>query len=298
MQLVLLDSFEAVLGIPEILGYLFVFVVGTAIGSFLNVVIYRVPNEMSIVMPNSACPYCKTPVKPYDNIPILSWLILGRKCRSCREPIAWRYPAVELLTGCVFVLTYWQIGLSVMLPVALIFSAVMIALIFIDAENMILPNVITYPLLVFALMVRILFPIVFTGYIFSDMLFSPINQLEGYPGWVISLAGAAFGALVGGGSLWLVGAIWKALRGVDAMGLGDVKLMFGVGALLGWRLTILTIFLGAFAGSIVGIFLVLKQKDRNLQMQLPFGIFLGIGSIVALLFGERLIYWYLTTFVL
>lgn len=110
------------------------------------------------------------------------------------------------------------------------------------------------------------------------------------------MAGALFGALVGGGSLWLVGAIWKALRGVDAMGLGDVKMMFGVGALLGWRVTILTIFLGAFSGALIGIALVLRSKDRDLQTQLPFGIFLGIGSIIGLLFGERMIIWYLSTF--
>ena len=296
MQTTLLASLEAVLGIPEIFGYVFIFILGACIGSFLNVVIYRVPNELSL-MTSSACPNCKKGIKFYHNIPIFGWLILGGKCSNCKEPIAWRYPAVELLTAIVFVLTYWQIGLTVMLPVALAFVATMIALLFIDFEHMILPNVITYPLFVLALIVRIVFPIVFVGHTFSDMAFWPINQLGSYPAWVVSLAGASFGALMGGGSLWLVGAIWKALRGVDAMGLGDVKMMLGVGALLGWRLTVLTIFLGAFAGALIGIVLVLKEKDRNLQTQLPFGIFLGIGSIVAILFGDRLIAWYLTSFV-
>ena len=295
MQILFLASLESVLGIPEWVGYIFVFVLGACIGSFLNVVIYRVPNEMSLLT-SSACPNCKRGIKFYHNIPIFGWLMLGGKCSNCKEPIAWRYPAVELLTALFFVLTYWQIGLTVMLPVALVFVAAMIALIFIDSEHMILPNVITYPLLVFALIVRVVFPIVFSGHIFSDILFSPINQLNGYPAWIVSLAGALFGALVGGGSLWLVGAIWKALRGVDAMGLGDVKMMLGVGALLGWRFTVLTIFFGAFAGALIGIVLVVKEKDRNLQMQLPFGIFLGIGSIVALLFGDRLIVWYLERF--
>jgi leader peptidase (prepilin peptidase)/N-methyltransferase len=204
---------------------------------------------------------------------------------------------VELLTALVFLLTYWQIGLAAFLPIALVFASGMIALIFIDAEHMILPNVITYPLLVFALAVRILFPLIFAGDHFSDITFSPINQLVGYPSWLLSLAGALFGALVGGGSLWLVGEIWKRLRGVEAMGLGDVKMMFAVGALLGWRLTILTIFLGAFAGALVGIVLIARQKNKDFQMQLPFGIFLGIGSIVALLFGDRIIAWYLESFV-
>ena len=295
MPIKLLASFEALTGLPEFAAYIFIFVFGACIGSFLNVVIYRVPNEMSLLA-SSACPNCKTAIKFYHNVPVLGWLMLGGKCSNCKEPIAWRYPAVELLTALVFVLTYRQIGFTVMLPVALVFVATMIALIFIDAEHMILPNVITYPLFVFALIVRVVFPIVVSGHVFWDMLSSPINQLKGYPAWVVSLAGALFGALVGGGSLWLVGAIWKALRGVDAMGLGDVKMMFGVGALLGWRLTMLTIFLGAFAGALIGIVLVVKEKDRNLQMQLPFGIFLGIGSIVALLFGDRLIVWYLERF--
>src|SRR5688500_10239881 len=120
------SSFEALTGVPEIFAYIFVFVIGAAVGSFLNVVIHRVPNEQSIVFPNSACPNCKTPIKPYDNIPILSWLILRGKCRSCSEPIAARYPAVELLTGFLFLLVYWQTGLSPILPVYLAFVAALV----------------------------------------------------------------------------------------------------------------------------------------------------------------------------
>jgi leader peptidase (prepilin peptidase) / N-methyltransferase len=283
--------------VPELLIYILVFVVGACIGSFLNVVIYRVPNELSLI-PSSKCPQCGKGIKPWHNVPILGWLMLGGKCASCKEPIAWRYPAVELLTALVFVLVYWQIGLNIFLLVALAFSAAMIALIFIDAEHMILPNVITYPMFVLTLAVRVILPLLPDPFLFSDMKTWPIAGLHamGYPDWAVSLAGALFGALVGGGSLWLVGAIWKALRRVDAMGLGDVKLMLGVGALLGWRLAILTIFLGAFTGALAGIAVVLKQKDRNLQTQIPFGIFLGIGSIVAMLFGDRMIAWYLGRF--
>lgn len=295
MQTLFLASLEALLGVPEIFAYIFIFVLGACIGSFLNVVIYRVPNELSLLT-SSACPNCKNGIKFYHNVPIFGWLMLGGKCSSCKEPIAWRYPAVELFTALVFILTYWQVGFTVFLPVALVFVSTMIALLFIDAEHMILPNVITYPLFAAVLVVRIIYPVVFAGFSFSDASYSPIDQLSGYAGWAVSLAGALFGALVGGGSLWLVGAIWKALRGVDAMGLGDVKMMFGVGALLGWRVTILTIFLGAFSGALIGIALVLRSKDRDLQTQLPFGIFLGIGSVIGLLFGERMIIWYLSTF--
>lgn len=294
----LLISLDAALGLPEWIGFLFIFIIGACIGSFLNVVIYRVPNELSL-LPSSACPNCKNSIKFYHNIPILGWLMLGGKCSNCKGSISWRYPAVEFLTALVFCLIYWQIGITVFLPVALVFSATMLALIFIDAEHMILPNVITYPMFVIALMIRVILPLLPDPYIFSDTKFAPIVHLHtnGYSDWSVSLAGAAFGALIGGGSLWLVGAIWKALRGVDAMGLGDVKLLFGLGALLGWRLTILTIFIGAFTGALAGIILISRQKDKDMQTQIPFGIFLGIGSLLALLFGDRMIAWYLDRFV-
>jgi leader peptidase (prepilin peptidase)/N-methyltransferase len=294
----LASSFEALTGMPEAVAYVFVFIFGAMVGSFLNVVIHRVPNEESIVFPNSACPKCKAPIKAYDNIPILSWLILRGKCRGCGMPISARYPAVELLNALLYLLVYWQVGLTPILPVYLAFVSAMVALIFIDAEHMILPNVITYPLLLIALIVRVVFPIVFSEVnYFSDVAYAPANYLVGQPPWLVSLFGSIVGAVVGGGSLWLVGAIWKKLRGVDAMGLGDVKMMFGVGALLGWRLAFLSIFLGAFAGAIIGIVVIAKQKNKDLQTQIPFGIFLGTGSILSLLFGEQLIEWYVRTFV-
>lgn len=277
--------------------YILIFVIGACIGSFLNVVIYRVPAEKSLLTP-SACPNCAKSIPFYYNVPILGWLILGGKCANCKEGIAWRYPAIELLTAILFVCVFWQIGVTAYLPVALAFTATMIALIFIDADNMILPNVITYPLLVIALIIRIVFPLIFGDSYFADTKVSPISGLEfaGLSPWMISLAGALVGAVVGGGSLWLIGVLWKILRKVDAMGLGDVKLLLGIGALLGWRLTLLTIFLGAFSGALAGIGVLLKSKDKDLQAQIPFGIFLGIGAIVSLLFGERLIGWYLGQF--
>lgn len=293
----LLASFESVLGVPEFVGFLFIFILGAAIGSFLNVVIHRVPLEESIVFPNSACPKCHNKIKSYDNIPILSWIILGGKCRNCKETISFRYPAVELMHALLYVLVYWQIGLTPFLPVCLLFTSVMVSLIFIDAENMILPDVINYPLLIFALIVRIIFPIFFSAEYFSDIKHYPLSLLSDYPIWLVSLIGAILGGLAGGGFLWLVGAIWEKLRGVEAMGFGDVKMMFAVGALLGWRLTLLSIFLGAFSGAIIGIIYLSRQKDKDLQTHLPFGIFLGIGSFLSLLFGDQLIRWYISTFV-
>ncbi|CAN5561787.1 MAG: prepilin peptidase [Pyrinomonadaceae bacterium] len=294
---ILLTSFEALTGLPEAISYAFVFLFGSIVGSFLNVVIHRVPNEQSIVFPNSACPNCKMPIKAYDNIPIFSWIILWGKCRGCKAPISARYPAVELLTALLFVLVYWQIGLNPFLPVCLVFAAAIVALVFIDAEHMILPNVITYPLLIFTLLVRIVFPLIFGWEYFSDMRFAPATYFIGYPAWLVSLIGAFLGALAGGGSLWLVGEAWKRFRGVDAMGLGDVKMMLGVGALLGWRLAILAIFLAAFSGAVIGVAVIARQKEKDFQTQIPFGIFLGIGSLLALLFGEQMIAWYLGRFV-
>lgn len=291
-----LTTFETLTGLPETFAYLFIFIFGTAVGSFLNVVIHRVPNEESVVFPNSACPNCNQPIKPYDNIPIFSWLILGGKCRNCRNPISPRYLFVELLTGLLFGVVYWSVGLNAFLPVVLIFVSAIVALVFIDAGHMILPNVITYPLLVFALLVRFVFPLLFGANYFADFHIFPLNQIQNSPVWLTSIIGAILGALAGGGSLWLVGEIWKRLRGVEAMGLGDVKMMFAVGALLGWRLTLLSIFIGAFTGAIIGVFLIARQKEKDFQAQIPFGIFLGIGSIISLLFGEQIIRWYMYNF--
>jgi leader peptidase (prepilin peptidase)/N-methyltransferase len=290
--------FQSDIGLPWYLGYVLVVAVGGVVGSFLNVVIHRVPNNQSIVFPNSRCPKCGTAIKPYDNIPVFSWLVLLRgRCRACKESISARYPAVEALTAAIWLLVVWRIGFNAALPFDLIFVTAIIALIFIDAENMILPNVITYPGLVFALVARIAIPLIVQQPYFDDLSPGFLAMFGHQPIWLVSLAGALIGAAVGGGSLWLVGFIWEKLRGVEAMGLGDVKMMFMVGAFLGWRLTLLTIFLGAMSGALIGIGMMIKTRDRNLQSMLPFGIFLGIGTIAALLFGVPLINWYLAQFV-
>jgi leader peptidase (prepilin peptidase)/N-methyltransferase len=271
-------------------------VLGALIGSFLNVVIHRLPREQSIVFPNSTCPRCHARIRAYDNIPILSFLILRGKCRACSTPISPRYPAVEALTGLLFAAVTWHDGWSFALGFDLAFAASILALLFIDAEHMILPNAITYPGILFALITRAVVP-----YLAGPAHFDDLPQLiallpTAYPPWLVSLIGAGIGALAGGGSLWLMGFLWEKLRGVEAMGLGDVKMMLMVGAYLGWRLTILTILVGALTGSLAGISLMLRRGSRNLQMMLPFGIFLGIGSIISLLIGTRIIQWYASQF--
>src|SRR6185436_14927871 len=286
-----LPAIETALAVPLPIACVFTGVLGAIIGSFLNVVIHRVPREQSIVFPNSACPSCRAPLRAYDNIPILSFLILGGKCRSCRNPISIRYPVVEALTAILFVLVTMRDGISFALPFDLAFVAALIALIFIDAEHMILPNVITYPGMIFALIARVAIPYL-AGPAQLDDLPGLIQRLPGLPLWTVSLSGAALGALVGGGSLWLMGFIWEKLRGVEAMGLGDVKMMFMVGAFLGWRLAILTIFIGVLSGSLAGIAVMVRRGNRDMQMMLPFGIFLGAGAITCLLIGHQIVEWY------
>jgi len=278
--------------VPPVVGYVVAAVFGAIIGSFLNVIIHRVPLEESIVFPNSRCPSCGGGIAFYDNIPVLSYVALRAKCRHCKEHISFRYPAVELLTAALFAGVAWHDGFSAALPFDLVFASALLALVFIDAEHMLLPNVITYPGIAFALVARIAIPYLTGTPHFDDLPSLSQSVLAGMPIWVTSLAGALIGALIGGGSLWLMGWTWEKLRGIEAMGLGDVKMMFMVGAYVGWRLTILTIFVGVLTGSVIGILLMARQRERNMQMLLPFGVFLGLGAIAALLFGAPLVEWY------
>jgi leader peptidase (prepilin peptidase)/N-methyltransferase len=285
-------TFDELIGLPRPVACGFTVALGAIIGSFLNVVIHRLPREESIVFPNSRCPACAGAISPFDNLPVISYLILRGRCRSCRARISPRYPAVEALTAALFGLVFLRDGLTLGLPFDLVFTTALIALVFIDAEHMLLPNAITYPGMVFALIARIVIPLIAGTSCFDDLPGLMHSRLGTWPVWAVSVAGALIGALVGGGSLWLMGWLWERLRGVEAMGLGDVKMMFMVGAYLGWRLTIFTIFLGVLTGSVAGVFLMLKSGRRDMQMLLPFGIFLGAGAILAMFVGGRVVAWY------
>ena len=278
--------------LPQPFIYVVVGIFGAIIGSFLNVVIHRLPREESIVLPSSRCPSCGAEIAFYDNVPVLSYLLLGGRCRKCKVHISARYPAVEALTGLLWVAVAWHDGLTFALPFDIVFVTAIVALIFIDAENMILPNAITYPGIAFSLIARVALPYLMGQPHFDDLPMLLNGLLAGMPVWAASLIGALIGALAGGGSLWLMGWLWEKLRGIEAMGLGDVKMMFMVGAYLGWRLTVLNIFLGVFSGSLIGILLMLRQGKRDLKMLLPFGVFLGIGAIAALLIGPQIVEWY------
>ncbi|MER3428900.1 MAG: prepilin peptidase [Pyrinomonas sp.] len=257
---------------------------GAVIGSFLNVIIHRVPRGESIVMPRSRCPQCGTAIRPQDNIPVLSYLVLGGRCRACRAPISARYPLVEALTAALFAVAFARVGLTMELAFDLAFIAVVLALIFIDAEHMLLPNAITYPGFIMVLAARTLVPRV-------DLV-----NLHGYPLWANSLIGALAGAAFGAGTLWLARVAWRRLRGVEAMGLGDVKMMLMIGAYLGLPRTAVAMFLAFVIGAAVGIAVMFARGERDLQMMLPFGIFLGVGAMVALFFGDALLSWYLQFF--
>ncbi len=288
------------LPLPVLVAFALIF--GGLIGSFLNVVIYRLPRGIFFQSTFSRCPSCGDQIKFYDNIPVLSYLMLGGRCRHCRAPISSRYPTVEALTATLFALTAYidlTRGAWFALPFDLLFVAAILALIFIDAELMILPNKITYPGFVVALIARLFVLNTYGVEFVIRMTFGDL-LIDGVPSQssllTASIVNSLLGALVGGGSLWLVGWLWKRLRGVDAMGLGDVKMMFMVGAYLGWTLTLVTMFIAFLTGAIGGALFMYRSGKRDLSMQLPFGIFLGIGAIISLLFGTDLLNWYLGQF--
>src|SRR5258707_3786316 len=205
----ILPTTDIVFGVPQWIVIAFMAVLGAMIGSFLNVVIHRLPREQSIVLPKSACPACGAAIHFYDNVPILSFLILRGRCRSCSAPISPRYPAVEALCALLFALVTWRDGLSFALPFDIAFAAAMLALVFIDAEHMILPNAITYPGIIFAIIARVAIPYLVGAPHFDDLGSLIAGPLANLPLWAASLAGAVIGALVGGGSLWLMGWIWE-----------------------------------------------------------------------------------------
>jgi leader peptidase (prepilin peptidase) / N-methyltransferase len=276
--------------VPLPVALVFVAALGAMVGSFLNVVIHRLPRDQSVVFPSSRCPSCGAAIRPYDNVPILSWLVLRGRCRSCKVRINARYPAVEALTALLFALVLLQQGLTAGLLPDLVFTAALVALVFIDAEHMLLPDAITLPGVGFALVARALVPNLYGVEFLRD------GMMAGWPDAGLSLVNALLGALVGGGSLWLVGWLWERLRGVEAMGLGDVKMMFMVGAYLGWPLTLVTLFLGVVAGAITGVAVMMRRGERDMRMLLPFGIFLGAGAFAALLAGRRIVEWYVSHF--
>jgi leader peptidase (prepilin peptidase)/N-methyltransferase len=252
---------------PEPLASIYLFSVGLVLGSFLNVCIVRLPLGQSVVRPASRCPSCRNPIRWYHNVPVVSWLWLRGRCASCAARISPRYPFIELMSG-AFVLAMWlAFGATPAFPVAAVFALALVALFFTDLDHQLLPDAITL-----------------TGVVAGLALawFNPF--LTGY-GWARVWASFS-GAALGSGLLWGIGAVYGRLRGVEAMGMGDVKMMGMVGAFTGPFGVLFTIFGASAVGAVVGLLLI-PLKGRSLQDTLPFGCFLAPASLAALLMGRQ-----------
>jgi leader peptidase (prepilin peptidase)/N-methyltransferase len=297
------------------------FCFGLIFGSFLNVCIYRLPRGLSVVSPRSACPACHVPIAATDNIPVLSWIILGGRCRHCREPITPRYAVVELICGLLFLLSFLQAVPSLLAIKGCILSFLLLGLTFTDAETHLLPDAMTLPGLAIALLLSVfelvpgpaflLFPLHFQG---TATHMQPDIQLG-----LRSLANALIGSSIGSGALYTVGWIYRKLRHVDGIGFGDVKLMAMVGAFLGPALTLFVLCTASLLGGVFGIFVLMivfrkrfvryrtslgsRAVARSWQaaqttmrsLEIPFGVFLCLMSVVGWFYGVRIIRAYLGT---
>lgn len=294
-----------------------IFLFGLAFGSFLNVCIYRLPRGLSVVAPRSACPNCKQPIAFYDNLPVLSWFLLGGRCRHCKEQISPRYWVIELLTALLFLACYSFFGPTLSTLKYCTFSFLLLGLIFTDAETKLLPDKMTLPGLVLGLVFSLLVPV---NDLASQFLPGVVNlPLSGeITARLLSLLDSLLGAALGAAFIYGAGAIYLRWRGAEGMGFGDVKLMAMVGAFLGMKLTVLTIFAASLAGSIFGlttVFIVwIKRTHRFMKRlanaqaarrrgwqsaqvvyrnyQMPFGVFLGSVAMLAFFFGDRFLHWY------
>lgn len=242
-----------------------IFIIGLLIGSFLNVIIYRLPKNESIVLPASHCLYCGTRLKVIDLVPILSFLLARGKCRYCDKPISWQYPVVELITGLLFLLLYVKYGINSKYVILLVLLSLLIICSMIDLKRKIIPNAITYPGIVTGLILSLFF-----------------NH--------ISFVSALLGMVIPAGFLLLIALIIK-----KGMGMGDVKLVAMIGTFIGWEYTMLGIFIGSLVGSVIGLTLIAAHKMER-KTRIPFGPFISMGTVIILLYGQRLLNWYLGLF--
>lgn len=246
------------------------FIVGSILGSFLTVVIYRVPRGESIVRPPSACPACGTRLHAWDNIPVIGYLVLRGRCRYCRAHIPVRYVAIEIMAGALPVLLHYQFGLGRELLLYWPLAYVLLVLSFIDLDLRIIPDRVTLPGIVVGLVV------------------APLLGVVGF--W-----DSVLGVLAGGGALYLIGVLGELLLKKESMGGGDVKLAAMLGAFLGWKLVLVGLFVAFFVGAVAGV-AVLARRTSKWDSSLPFGPFIALGSVIALLWGEAALAWYATFF--
>lgn len=254
----------------SIILYIFVFLLGSIVGSFMNVCIYRMPRKLSIVLPSSRCPSCNTPIKPWDNIPIVSYFFLGGRCRVCKSKISLIYPLVEFLNAVLYVFILWRFGFAWHTPLYFIFCSTLVVISFIDLEFQIIPDKITLPGIPIGIIVG------------SFLLPDPFMRYT-----ILGLKASLLGFVIGGGVYYAL-----ALVSRGGMGGGDIKMMAMVGALMGWKAVLLISFIGSFIGGLVGIFLMIF-KGKGRKTKIPFGPFLALGSLITLFYGEEILYWFL-----
>ena len=247
--------------------YIVSIIFGALIGSFLNVCIFRLPKEESIVTPGSHCPHCQKPIKFYDNVPLVSYILLNGKCRYCRESISIQYPLVEGITALVSLILFVRFGPTLSYVFYFSFIAALIVISIIDLYHQIIPDVISLPGIGVGLLASLAIP-------------------------QIDIIDSLIGALLGGGSLFIVATLYQWLFKREGMGGGDVKLLAMIGAFLGWKAVILTILLGSLLGSVSGI-IVMVLRGKDFKYAIPFGPFLSLGAVISLFYGQDLIRWYL-----
>ncbi len=247
---------------------LYSLLVGLALGSFMNVCIYRIPLEKSIISPSSSCPNCGKKIRFYDNIPLISYLLLLGRCRHCHHPISWRYPAVEAITGLLSLALFIRYGLSLQYLLFLLFAATLVTISFIDLDHQIIPDVLSIPGIVAGLAAAF---------------------IPGNVSWFDSI----IGIIGGGGTLFLVGLIYEKLTGKQGMGGGDVKLLAMIGAWMGWRSLPFVLLVSSLTGAIIGsVFLLAAGKGY--RVRIPFGPFLSLGALFYIFFGPQLTNWYIS----
>jgi leader peptidase (prepilin peptidase)/N-methyltransferase len=247
--------------------FIFAFVFGAVVGSFLNVCIYRLPRGESIVFPASHCPTCGKGIRPYDNIPIVSYLFLRGRCRFCGARISSQYPVVELINALLTMFLFIKCGFSLTFLFLFIFCSALVVITFVDLEHRIIPDVISLPGIVL-------------GFISSFFL----NWLS----WQDSL----IGIIAGGGSLFIVATVYQLITKKEGMGGGDIKLLAMMGAFLGWMAVPFIVFASSLVGSVIGVTIMLAQK-KDSKLAIPFGPFLAFGAILYVFYGKQLIFWYL-----
>jgi leader peptidase (prepilin peptidase) / N-methyltransferase len=255
--------------LPPGFAEIFLLLTGLVVGSFLNVCIHRLPLKQSVVFPGSRCPSCGYELRWYDNLPVLSYVFLRGRCRSCGKGISLQYPLIEVITAVMFLAHWYAFGPTALLAARLVFGCALIVLFMIDLEHQILPDVITLPGIVIGLVVSVALP----------------------PGPLMSLLGIA----LGGGLLWAIAELWYRLRHVEAMGFGDVKMLAMVGAWLGAPMVVMTFVISSMMGGLVGLMLIASRR-ADMATRVPFGTMLAVAALIASLYGGPLLAWYLAQF--